>query len=285
MTSTQLVWLVTGTSSGLGRSLCLAALQRGDKVIATARNSSKIDSELKEKGANVIELDVSDSIDNLKKIAAEALAIHGCVDVLVNNAGVLSLRPTEEETPEETLHQFSVNVLGPLNVARAFLPAMRERGSGAIFFMGAMGSYLGGVPCAGTYISTKLAIRGLAESLNLEVSPMGIKVHCIEPGYFKTSLLTQVTNYEPRIPAYHDMATKRHELISEYDGHQPGDPQRLAEIVVDIARQEGIAKGGREVPVTLPLGADAYQMVKGALAKNEKTLEEWRDVIKSTDFS
>ncbi|KAI0293624.1 hypothetical protein B0F90DRAFT_1393384 [Multifurca ochricompacta] len=138
--ATSLVWLITGTSSGVGRDLTLAALQRGDKVIATARARSigQLD-QLREKGADVLELDVTSPIDKLHEIAKQAVAIHGRVDVLVNNAGYVLVGAIEENTPQETYDQFNTNVFGGLNVARAFLPYMRQRKSGSVVWIGSLG--------------------------------------------------------------------------------------------------------------------------------------------------
>ncbi|KAG8895573.1 hypothetical protein FRB99_000457, partial [Tulasnella sp. 403] len=134
MSTNQLVWLITGTSSGVGRDLTLEALKRGDKVIATARNTSKIDPALRANGAELLQLDVTDSLDNLKIVAGRAIGIYGRVDVVVNNAGYVLVGAIEENTPEETFAQFNTNVFGALNVTRAFLPHMRKRKSGTIFF-------------------------------------------------------------------------------------------------------------------------------------------------------
>ncbi|KAG8992315.1 hypothetical protein FRB93_002421 [Tulasnella sp. JGI-2019a] len=159
MTSKQLIWLITGTSTGIGKELCFAALQRSDKVIATARNVDKIDPTLREKGAKVFQLDIIDSLENLKKIANEAITIYGRIDVLVNNTGYIALGSIEEETPESTFQQYNVGVFGPLNVVRAFLPSMRERKSGTLIFFGSQGGWTG-LPGCRLYCGTKSAIRG-----------------------------------------------------------------------------------------------------------------------------
>jgi len=286
MTSTgkQLVWLITGTSSGIGKDLCLAALNRGDKVIATARNIDKLDPSLKSHGADVLQLDVTDTFDNLKKIAGEAVSIHGRVDVLVNNAGYIAVGPMEEETTEATFKLYNTNVFGPLNVTRAFLPAIRQAKTGTIIFIGSQGGWTGMSGC-GLYCGTKFATRGLAESLSIEVAPLGIRVHCIEPGSFRTAVLSSENRGSSKsaIPDYKHVVDDSDAVLLKGDGRQPGDPRKLVEIIVDVARAEGVAQG-REVPVALPVGKDAWGLVHGVVERMGRTLEEWKDVIESTDF-
>ncbi|KAK0499058.1 hypothetical protein EDD18DRAFT_1070799, partial [Armillaria luteobubalina] len=154
-----LVWLITGTSTGLGRDLVLAALERGDKIIATARaRSLHFLADLKETSAEMLELDVTAPPDDLKKVADKAVAIYGRVDVLVNNAGYILVGAPEESTPEETFDQFNTDVFGALNVTRAFLPHMRARRTGTFVWLGSIGGWRA-VPNAGLYSTTKWALR------------------------------------------------------------------------------------------------------------------------------
>ncbi|KAG9030808.1 hypothetical protein FRB95_003500 [Tulasnella sp. JGI-2019a] len=284
MTS-QKIWLITGTSTGIGKELCLAALKRGDRVIATARSVDKIDAALQEKGADVLQLDVTDTPENLKRIAANAIAIHGRVDVLVNNAGYISFGPIEEETPEATFKQYNTNVFGPLNVTRAFLPSMRSRRSGTIIFMGSKGGWTGMQGC-GLYCGSKFAIRASAESLSHELAPLGLKVYCVEPGSCRTAILSSKNRaeLESSIPDYKHVMDAHREQLLRGNGKQPGDPVKLSEVIVDLVRDEGVTKG-RELPtVALPLGKDAWGLVNGVVGQMGKTLEEWKDVIESTNF-
>ncbi|TFY74092.1 hypothetical protein EWM64_g9920 [Hericium alpestre] len=138
-----LVWLITGTSSGLGRLLTLEALLRGDKVIATARTRSvcKLD-ELKKAGAAILELEVTAPLEELHALAKKAVAIYGRVDVLVNNAGYFHVAALEEATPQETMEQFNTNIFGGLNMCRAFLPYMRPRRTGTVVWLGSIGGWM-----------------------------------------------------------------------------------------------------------------------------------------------
>lgn len=155
-----LVWLITGTSSGLGHDLALAALARGELVVATTRTRSLSSLEdLRSKGAHILELDVTWPLDKLKDVAMEAVGICGRIDVLVNNAGYAELGALEEHTHEETVQQFKVNVFGALNVSRAFLPHMRTQRSGVVMFMGSVTSWVQS-PFNGLYGATKCALKG-----------------------------------------------------------------------------------------------------------------------------
>ncbi|GJJ15055.1 hypothetical protein Clacol_009330 [Clathrus columnatus] len=283
MSPKQLVWLITGTSTGIGRELALEGLNRGEKVIATARNVSKID-DLKQAGADILRLDVTESLENLHGTIKQAVEIHGRIDVLVNNAGYIEVGALEESTPEESFQQFNTNIFGALNVTRAVLPYMRAQKSGTIVWFGSIGGWRGSPNC-GLYIATKFATRGLAESLQLEVGHLGLRNLCFEPGYFRTSFLADGHRqpYNPRISDYNEITQRAHNALEAYNGKQPGDPKKLASVVLDVVRKEGVAEG-RDIPVSLPLGSDCFEGVRSTLEKTTKVLNEWEDVIKGTDF-
>ncbi|KAF8075755.1 hypothetical protein FPV67DRAFT_1469077 [Lyophyllum atratum] len=284
--ASQLVWLITGTSTGLGRDLTLAALKRGDKVIATsrARSLAKLE-DLKAQGADILELDVTSPLEDLKSIAEKANAIHGRIDVLVNNAGYILVGAIEENTPEESFDQFNTNVFGALNVSRAFLPYMRERKTGTVVFLGSLGGWRS-VPNAGLYAATKFALRGISSSLHDEISPLGLRSICVDFGYFRTAFLNadhrapQVS----RIQDYKPMTDKANAALEAYNGKQPGDPLKGVEVIADVVRGEGVA-AGKTFPTSLSLGSDCYTIVKGESEKTLARLEEWKDVTQSTDFA
>ncbi|KAF8531147.1 short-chain oxidoreductase [Gautieria morchelliformis] len=281
--SKQLVWLITGTSTGFGRDLTLAAMQRGDKVVATARNLSKIH-DLREAGADIIELDVTSPLEKLQAITKQAVDIHGRIDVVVNNAAYIAVGALEENTPEETYQQFNTNIFGALNVTRAALPYLRAQKSGTVVWIGSVGGWRGS-PNAGLYCATKYAVRGLSETLHAEISPLGLRSICFEPGYFRTSFLEQDHRnaYDPRIADYAEMTSKANDALVAYNGRQPGDPKKLVQVILDVVRVEGVAQG-RETPLGLPLGSDSANVIKDTLGRTANILEQWEDVIKSTDF-
>ncbi|KZT18860.1 NAD(P)-binding protein [Neolentinus lepideus HHB14362 ss-1] len=283
--SKQFVWLITGTSSGIGRDLTLAALRRGDKVIATTRSRSlsKL-ADLKAQGADVLELDVTSPLDKLKQVAEKAVAIHGRVDVLVNNAGYILVGALEETTPEETLDQFNTNVFGALNVARAFLPYMRERKAGTIIWLGSVGGWRSG-PGYGLYSATKYTARALSEALNAEISPLGLRSICIELGYFRTDFLTPDNRsaYTTRIADYEQSVGATSKRLEGIDGKQPGDPKKAVEVMVDLVRGEGVADG-KEIPLVVDLGSDCHQTVRDICQSTIERLDKWESVARSTDF-
>ncbi|OBZ65286.1 hypothetical protein A0H81_14701 [Grifola frondosa] len=254
--SKQLVWLITGTSTGIGRCLTLAALKRGDRVIATARARSISQlADLQAQGADVLQLDVTDTPDNLKEIAKKAVAIHGRVDVVVNNAGYAIISAIEEYTQEESLQQFNTNFFGGLNIARAFLPYMRERKSGTILWIGSVAGWTQ-QPSFGMYSSTKYAIRGISETLDAEIAHLGLRSITVELGYFNTNVIPNRIPYVNRIADYQNsIVTQTSGFLDGYHGHEPGDPIKGAEAIADLVHGEGFA-GGREIPPTVGFGSD-----------------------------
>ncbi|KIJ45977.1 hypothetical protein M422DRAFT_29420 [Sphaerobolus stellatus SS14] len=284
MSTKQLVWLITGTSTGFGRELTLAALQKGDKVIAMARSLSKI-KDLEEAGANILEFDVTWPLEKLHETAKQAIAFHGHVDVLVNNAAYLAVGALEENTPEETYQQFNTNIFGALNVSRAILPYMRSRRTGTIVWIGSLAGWQG-IADSGLYCATKHAVRGLSLSLNLEIAPLGLRSINFDPGAFRTALLSEGHRppYNPRIEDYKEITEKRNEFLKAFNNNQPGDAKKFVQVMLDVIRGEGVAQG-REIPDNLPLGTDCLTVVKQSLAKTNKVIADWEDVIKSTDFT
>ncbi|KAA1468986.1 NAD(P)-binding protein [Dentipellis sp. KUC8613] len=283
--SGQLVWLITGTSAGLGRLMTLEALKRGDKVIATARGRS-VDklNELKEKGADVLELEVTAPLETLHEVAKKAIAIHGRIDVLVNNAGYLAGGALEETTPEETYDQFNTNIFGALNVARAFLPYMRPRKTGTVVWIGSIAGWEG-IVSAGLYCATKTAIRSLSMAMDNELQPLGLRSMNFEFGYFRTTFLapSQRTSTNSRIADYDNVCGAAAAALAAYDGKQPGDPVKGIKIMVDLIRGEGVA-AGRTVPHTIQFGSDTLKTVRDFCGETVARIDEWEDVFASTDF-
>lgn len=287
-TSESLVWVITGTSTGLGRYLALAALARGDKVIATsrARSLSKLD-DLKAKApesVHTMELDVTASLDTLKKAAEEAVKVWGRVDVVVNNAGYIDVGALEERTPEESLDQYQTNVFGALNVSRAFLPYMRERKTGTVVFIGSLGGWISG-PGAALYASTKYAIRCLSESLHSEIAPLGLRSICFDFGYFRTDFLASDHRgaHAPRIADYKAVGEAMDEGLKMYNGNQPGNPEKGVQVMIDVVKGEGVAQG-RPTPTVVTLGSDCHKAVKEYCESTLQRIEEWKEVSYSTDF-
>ncbi|KIW93910.1 uncharacterized protein Z519_05225 [Cladophialophora bantiana CBS 173.52] len=275
------VWFITGCSSGFGRELALGALRRGDKVIATARNASKLD-DIKAAGAATMNWDVTAPLEDLKKAAEEAHRIYGRFDYLINNAGYNQVGGLEELTPEQTQAQFATNVFGLLNTTRAIVPFMRAQRSGVVANFSSVGAWRG-VAGVGLYCASKWAVSGLSETLYFELADFNIKVCTIEPGYFRSNFLNAGNKLkrENVIADYEGTAVRRGEqLMDEYDNKQRGDIKKGVKVIIDVLTGDS----GREIPMRLVLGPDAYATIKTKCEETIKGLEEWKDLTCSTDL-
>ncbi|OQV09753.1 hypothetical protein CLAIMM_13842 [Cladophialophora immunda] len=275
------VWFITGTSSGFGKALTLEVLKRGDKVIASARNANKLE-DLKKAGADTMSLDVTYPLEKLKVLAEEAHGLYGRIDFLINNAGYCQVGGLEELTPEETQAQFATNVFGPLNVTRSILPYMRAKRSGVIANFSSIGAWRG-TPAVGIYEASKWAVSGITETLQLELADFNIKVCSIEPGYFRSNFLSSGHKilHVNHISDYDSTAVRRtEERVEHTNQNQPGDPAKGAKVIVDTLT----GATGKEIPLRLALGADAYRIIRGKCEETIKGLDEWKEITSSTDI-
>ena len=281
--TTGKVWIITGCSSGFGREIALAALARGDIVVATARDPTKL-TDLGAKGAILQRLDVTDDDAHLAEAIASVLTeTGGKIDILVNNAGYILTGAVEECSREEVQATFNTNVFGQLNVARAVLPIMRKQKSGTIANLGSIGGWQG-TPGAGLYCATKACAAMISEALRFEVAHLGIKVTCIEPGYFRTSVLSP--GHRVRAKKIIDELDKgtgaTMGALDALDRQQPGDPAKGAVLIVEALTASGRAEG-RDLPPRLVVGSDAYEFVTGNMNSNRANLGLWKDLATSTD--
>ncbi|KAI1111375.1 serine 3-dehydrogenase [Nemania sp. NC0429] len=282
-TTAKKVWLITGCSSGLGHSIALAALQRGDIVVATARDASKLGS-LAERGALTESLDVTSSdaalAETIEKIVSRT---HGRIDVLVNNAGYILSGGIEECSRAEVAAAFGTNVFGQLNVLRAVLPLMRRQRSGVIANMGSIGGW-SGTPGAGIYCASKACASLVSEALRGEVAHLGIKVTAVEPGYTRTNFL--VKGHQLRAANVIDELRPGVEptttALGAYSLKQPGDPDKLALLVVEALTESGRC-AGRELPPRLLVGKDSYQIVGGKVDAHKANWKIWEDLATATN--
>ncbi|KAK4507818.1 hypothetical protein PRZ48_001553 [Zasmidium cellare] len=273
------VFFVGAASSGFGKGIALEALKQGHKVIATARNSSKI-SDLKDKGAVTFDLDVTQPIDELKQIVDEAYKVYGRIDIVINPAGYILEGAIEEATPQETYDQFNVNVFGVINLTRALLPHLRAQNSGTIAHFGSLGSWRGS-PAAGIYCATKWALTGFTESLRDELAPFNIAVISIEPGYFRSGFLNPGARFstQARLEAYEESVVGDvRRALGRTDNNQPGDVERGCRVIVEELTS------GKEVPVRLVLGSDAQAVIRGKCEETLALLESQRELSCSTDY-
>ena len=280
----QLVWLITGCSSGFGSAFVSEILARGDLVIATSRNVDKI-AHLSQPGVDLLKLDVNDTQESLDKTVAAAINIHGKIDVLVNNAGYIVTGSWEDIKDEDLIAQFNTNVFGPVRVTRAVLPHMRARKEGALVFMGSRSGWYGD-PFCGPYSGSKFALEGMVESLRWETAQFGIRTLLVDPGRFRTGFLSSAGNLgvaQPKVEAYKEAYKTFLGYLAAEDGQQPGDVTKGVKVIVDLVRREGAAKDA-EAPFRLLLGSDCYDTVKEKCEETLKVLKAWEHVTKSTDL-
>ena len=224
-------WFLTGASRGFGALITEAVLATGDAVVATARDSSPIADRPR---LIKLPLDVTNEAQ-ARDAAARAIENFGSIDVLVNNAGYGLLGAVEEASAAETGQVFATNVFGLLNVTRAVLPYMRARRCGHIVNMSSVGGYAA-YPGWGIYCATKFAVEGISEALSIELAPLGIHATVVEPGYFRTDFLSaqSLRSTTETIEDYVDTVGEMRTFAAAADHHQPGDPQRLAQAIVQL---------------------------------------------------
>ena len=271
-------WFITGASRGFGALIAKRALEVGDNVVATARNPRTIVDALgSHPNLLALPLDVT-SEPQAREAVTAAVNRFGRIDVLLNNAGFGLLGAVEEATGEEVERLYRTNVFGLLSVTRAVLPQMRRQRSGHVLNMSSVGGYHGSVGF-GVYSSTKFAVEGLSEALAGELSPLGIKVTIVEPGYFRTDFLdSQSLTVSPmRIDDYAGTVGSTRERAKSVNHNQPGDPVKLAAAIVDLA-------GNPEAPIRMPFGSDTVAAIEAKNAFVASEVAKWRSVSVSTDF-
>jgi NADP-dependent 3-hydroxy acid dehydrogenase YdfG len=266
------VWFITGSSRGFGRVWAEAALERGDKVAATARTLESI-ADFKDKyGANALtlELDVTKP-DQVKAAVAQAYDYFGRLDIVLNNAGYSLVGTIEEASADEVRALYDTNIFGTLSVIRAALPMLRKQGGGHIL---GTSSGLGHVamPLIGYYCSSKWAFEAIHESLAIEVKPFGIKVTIIEPGAYATEFGSpQSLKFAAALDVY---ASLRTQIFDRLKTMERGNPNATREAVFKVVDAEN-------PPLRLFLGSHNLPWVRGAYAERLATWEAWETVSNS----
>src|SRR5437868_9498034 len=238
-TSGKKAWLITGAGGGMGVDIAKAALAAGNAVVATGRNIDVTSSAVGQaENLLIVKLDVTSSADAETAVKA-AVDRFGHIDVLVNNAANFYGGYFEELTPEQIERQLSTGCIGPMSVTRAVLPVMRQERSGHIISISS-GAGLMGFEFNSAYCAAKFGLEGWMEALQPEVAPFGINTTIVNPGFFRTELLTeQSTSYaEPSIDDYAERRTKQIEFWKGHNGKQGGDPAKLAGALLTIADQK-----------------------------------------------
>ncbi|CAM6095970.1 unnamed protein product [Calypogeia fissa] len=280
--SSSKVWLITGCSSGFGNELSKAALRRGDKVIATARNAAKLES-LKAAGASTLALDITEGDEKVQKVIDEAVKLFGRIDILLNNAAYGLHGAVEECSDEEAKAQFETNFFGQLTVIRAVLPHMRAQKSGVIANFGSIAGWFG-VVGGSMYSATKFALVGITDSLRQENAHLGIECTIIEPGYFRTNLASSgsTVTAEKVIDDLRPVMDPLRDMFAAMNPKQPGDPAKAAQLLVEVLTKSGRCEG-KPLPLRLPLGRDAVGICREVLEKETKSLNEWAELVSTTD--
>ncbi|CAI6336687.1 unnamed protein product [Periconia digitata] len=281
---TQLRWFITGCTSGLGEAFVRSILARGDKVVASARGDVSRLSSLKDAGAEVISLDVTSSPSDIQAAAAKVLK-GGPIDVLVNNAGYIEAALAEEASYDNYMSQFETNFFGVIKTTQAFLPHFRERKSGTIVFIGSSGG-IAGEPGAAPYCGTKFALEGWHDCLKQETAHLGIKSVLFELGFFRTKIMhpENVRTFRaPGIADYEHIRNMVGQFVEGMNGHQPGDPKKAVEVILDFVRAEGVAEG-KMLPDRFPIGTDCLATLRKKCADTLVVCNEWEHVIRSTDW-
>ncbi|KAK5996329.1 Oxidoreductase BOA17-like protein [Cladobotryum mycophilum] len=287
------VWFITAASSGFGHELAVEALKRGHTVIATARNVSKIQ-DLADAGAHTLTFDVLTPYSTIETLAKDLFARYGRINYLVNAAGHLLLGAIEEVSLEEIYNCFNVNLFGAINTIRAFLPHMRAQPIASatgiratIVTFGSLGGWKA-YPSAGIYCMTKACATLLAESLNDEIGTFAMRATVVEAGHFRTAFLNPETRIKAKeqLDIYDDENTPSgqfKQILRIVDGKQPGDVAKGAKILIDVLTHTGVAEG-RELPGRVVLGSDCEEVIRGQCASALKGLDDWTDVVRSTDY-
>ena len=272
------VWLITGAGRGMSVPIVKAALAAGNAVVATGRNTDTVTKAVgKADDLLVVKLDVTSPEDAAAAVTA-AVDRFGGINVLVNNAGNFYAGFFEEITPQDFRAQVETLLFGPMNVTRAVLPVMRAQRSGLVVTISSTAGIRGG-EFLSAYAASKFGVEGWIESLTPEVAPFGIRTMLVEPGFFRTELLTpESTNYaEPTIEDYAEKTKQTVTAWSGMNGKQGGDPAKLAKALVQLASQD-------EPPLRWVAGADAVQVVEQKAKDMLAQVDAYRDLSSSLAY-
>ena len=279
MANDSKVWLITGSSTGFGRTLAETVLEKGDKVIATARKPEQLEDLISKYPDTVkaLRLDVTNP-DEIVVAIEKASAAFGQIDVLVNNAGYGLIGALEEVSDAQIKRNFDTNLFGAINVIRAVLPVMREQQSGHIINMSAIAGFTNELGFS-IYGGAKFALEGVSEALQGEVAPLGIKVTIVEPGPFRTDFIGRsLDRAEEQMEAYQGTVGKFLNFLENIEGKQPGDPGKAAEAIIKVVNSEN-------PPLRLVLGKYAYSKFRNKIESLKTELDKWEAVAANTDFN
>ena len=259
----------------MGTDIAQAALVAGIAVVATGRNTDAVSKAVGDADdLLVVKLDVTSRADAEAAVRA-AVDRFGRIDVLVNNAGNFYAGYFEELTPEQIELQLATSLIGPMNVTRAVLPVMRKQRSGHLISISSTAGFAGFEFCS-AYAASKFGLEGWMESLQPEVAPFGITTTIVNPGFFRTELLTKesVTYAEPSLEDYAERTAEQLKWWEAQSGHQPGDPAKLAQALLTIADEE-------PPPRRFIAGADAIAAAEQHIAAMQQQIDAFRELSSS----
>jgi NAD(P)-dependent dehydrogenase (short-subunit alcohol dehydrogenase family) len=277
--SNKKTWFITGAGRGMGLDFARVALEAGHAVVATGRDPDAVAKAIgKFDDLLTVKLDVTSRADAEAAVRA-ALDRFGRIDVLVNNAASFYAGYFEELTPEQFERQLAVSLIGPMNVTRAVLPVMRRQRSGHIISISSSAGLAAGFEFVSAYAASKFGLEGWMESLQAEVAPFGINTTIVNPGFFRTELLTeQSTNYaKASISDYDERRAAQLEFWKTQNGLQSGDPAKLARALITIAGKE-------PPPRRFIAGADAIATAEHKVTDLKAQIDSERELSTSLDF-
>jgi len=269
------VWLITGAGRGMGVDIAKSALTSGHSVVGTARRSEAVTTAIgHHKDLLAVNLDVTDAAAAVAAVQA-AVERFGRIDVLVNNAGNFYAGFFEEISPDDFRAQIETTFFGPINVTRAALPVMRAQGAGLVVTISSTAGFTGG-EFTSAYAASKFGVEGWMESLTPEIAPFGIRTMLVEPGFFRTELLTpESTNYaKASIEDYAERTAQTVEAWKGMNGQQGGDPAKLAKALIMLATQD-------EPPLRWVAGADAVAAAEQKARDLLAQADAYRDLSSS----
>ncbi|MCX8560370.1 SDR family NAD(P)-dependent oxidoreductase [Mycolicibacterium mucogenicum] len=272
-------WIITGASKGLGRALAEAALAAGDQVVAAVRNPDSVADLSATYGDHFagVAFDARD-VSGATKLIEAAVDRYGRLDVLVNNAGRAIVGAAEEVTDAQLRDLMDLHLFGPAALVRAALPVMRAQGRGTIVQMSSQGGRMS-FPGVSTYSASKFALEGWSEALAGEVAPFGIRVMLVEPSRFRTAFnAAEVLDFTTASSTYREVLADVRADMAGADGKQEGDPVAAAEIIVSLVRSE-------DVPLRLPLGAEAVERLTATYQRGLDEVGRWATLARSADFA
>jgi NAD(P)-dependent dehydrogenase (short-subunit alcohol dehydrogenase family) len=275
--STTPVWMITGCSTGFGRELARLLLERGSRVVVTARDPSSIQDFAREHPgtALALQLDVTSKAD-VERAVAESERAFGAVDVLVNNAGYGYYAPVEEGDDVAVRAMFDTNFFGLVALTRAVLPSMRRRKRGFIVNISSLAGLIA-LPASGYYAASKFAVEGLSEALAKEVAPLGLRVLLVEPAPFRTRFVENSQDDPDSFGGdYADTVGSRRAAMRARGGKQPGDPVRAAAAIIAAVESPS-------PPLRLLLGGQALAPVRAKLESMLQEINAWEATTLGSD--